>query len=203
MLVDSESLNERGLNRVLQRFGVHLGPDTYRNSFHGLTNDAVADIVTSRWGVALPANFSDVLVPEERRAMLGELQAVSGVIGAVRAVIAAGVTVCVASNGPPEGIAHRLNLTRLYPWFEGRLFSAAHVARGKPYPDVFLHASKTMGFSPAECAVIEDSRVGVAAGLAAGMRVFAYDGRVGAGSRNIAGAVQFHDMNDLPVLLGL
>ena len=203
VLVDSESLNERGLTRVLQRFGVRLGPDTYRNTFHGLTNDAVANIVTSRWGVTLPANFSDVLVSEERRAMLGELRAVSGVAGVVRSVIAAGSEVCVASNGPPEAIALRLNLTGLYPWFEGKLFSAAHVARGKPFPDVFLYAAETMGLYLAECAVIEDSKVGVQAGLAAGMRVFAYDGGVGAGSRDLAAAVHFHDMNDLPALLGL
>ena len=203
VLVDSEPLNERGLTLVLERLGVRLGPDTYRNTFHGLTNDAVADIVTSRWGVTLPANFADVLVAEERRAMLGELEAVPGVAGAVRSVVAAGVAVCVASNGPPSAIELRLRLTGLYPWFDGRLFSAAQVARGKPYPDVFLCAAETMGFYSADCAVIEDSNVGIQAGLAAGMSVFAYDGGVGAGSSDVAGAVHFHDMNDLPALLGL
>ncbi len=202
VLVDSEPLNERGLALVLERFNVQLEPDTYRRTFHGLTNDAVADIVTSRWGVTLPANFADVLVPQERRTMLGELQAVPGVAGAVRSDVAAGVAVCVVSNGSPEAMAERLKLTRLYAWFEGHLFSSAQVARGKPYPDVFLLAAQTMGVPPSECVVIEDSEAGVAAGVAAGMRVFAYDS-VNAASVDQVGGVRFHDMDALPALIGL
>ena len=140
--------------------------------------------------------------PQERRTMLGELQAVPGVAGAVRSDVAAGVAVCVVSNGSPEAMAERLKLTRLYAWFEGHLFSSAQVARGKPYPDVFLLAAQTMGVPPSECVVIEDSEAGVAAGVAAGMRVFAYDSG-NAASVDQVGGVRFHDMDALPALIGL
>ena len=182
---------------------MRLEPDTYRRAFHGLTNKAVAEIVTSRWGVTLPANFSDELLPQERRAMLGELQAVPGVAGVVRTVADAGIAVCVASNGSLEAMSERLTLTRLYPWFEGHLFSAAQVSRGKPYPDVFLHAAETMGFSPADCVVVEDSEAGVAAGVAAGMRVFAYDCGADTISGDLARVVRFRDMKVLPALIGV
>ena len=56
----------------------------------------------------------------------------------------------------------------LMPFFEGRLFSATEVPRGKPAPDVFLFAAERMGAAPARTAVIEDSVNGVLAGCAAG-----------------------------------
>ena len=62
--------------------------------------------------------------------------------------------------------------------FEGRIFSVEDVLRGKPAPDLFLHAAASWGTRPARCAVVEDSVSGVQAALAAGMTVFAYAGGV-------------------------
>jgi beta-phosphoglucomutase-like phosphatase (HAD superfamily) len=50
------------------------------------------------------------------------------------------------------------------------------VARGKPAPDLFLHASAEMGYEPSGCIVVEDSPAGIEAAKAAGMRVFAFVG---------------------------
>ena len=50
------------------------------------------------------------------------------------------------------------------------------VARGKPAPDLFLHAAATLGYAPAACLVIEDSPAGITAAQAAGMRVVAFTG---------------------------
>jgi len=59
----------------------------------------------------------------------------------------------------------------------GRFFSVtitgSDIVRGKPQPDIFLHASAELGVEPKNCWVIEDSKPGIAAGLAAGMRVIA------------------------------
>ena len=57
--------------------------------------------------------------------------------------------------------------------FEGRLFSAAGLAHGKPHPDIYLHAASRLDVAPLHCLVIEDHPVGVAAGAAAGMTVVA------------------------------
>src|SRR5205823_13590298 len=51
--------------------------------------------------------------------------------------------------------------------------SCADVTRGKPAPDIFLRAAELLGVIPVECCVVEDSKPGVAAGLAAGMKVIA------------------------------
>ena len=76
-------------------------------------------------------------------------------------------------------MSHRyLGLTGLLDHFEGRLFSATEVSHGKPAPDLFLHAARTMGWEPSSCVVVEDSSYGVDAALAAGMQAIAYTGGV-------------------------
>ena len=78
----------------------------------------------------------------------------------------------VASGTQCEIIEAVLSLKDLRRFFRVVL-SSAEVARGKPAPDVFLRAAELLGVAPEDCWVIEDSRSGVAAGLAAGMRVIA------------------------------
>ena len=81
------------------------------------------------------------------------------------------------------------------------LFSAAGMARGKPHPDIFLHAAREMGAEPGSCAVVEDSPVGVQTGIAAGMTVFGYAALTDAHALSAAGAHVFTHMQELPTLL--
>ena len=68
-----------------------------------------------------------------------------------------------------------LGRTKLLPHFDGKLYSASDVSRGKPYPDVYLYAAKEMGcLEPGKCLVVEDSPLGVEGGVAAGMVVFGF-----------------------------
>jgi beta-phosphoglucomutase-like phosphatase (HAD superfamily) len=95
-----------------------------------------------------------------------------------------------------------LGKTGLFERFRGRIFSVDDVEKGKPAPDIFLHAAKEMGASPGRCAVVEDSVSGVNAGLAAGMTVFGFSGGVAsAESLSIGRSVVFDDMAELPALL--
>ena len=203
VLVDSEPLTTRAMQRSLARYGLRLDLDEIQARFHGVSNDQVRDTVLAHWGVQLPDDIADLIEEVESVAVEDGLPAIPGVADAVRSVVSAGMEVCVGSNGSPRAIEQRLKLTGLYDRFEGRLFSAAMVAHGKPHPDVFLHAAETMGFAPSECVVIEDSDAGVQAALSAGMRVLAY---VASPASDIAGSrdvERFADMASLPALLGI
>lgn len=79
---------------------------------------------------------------------------------------------CVASSSPLDWIQMGLDRFGIAGTFGGPIFSATvHVTRGKPHPDLFLHAAAEMRADPARTLVIEDSAAGVAAGRAAGMTV--------------------------------
>ncbi len=96
--------------------------------------------------------------------------------GVAEAVAAVGLPVCVASSSDPVRLRHSLTLTGLLPLFGDRVFSSAQVARGKPFPDLFLFAADRMGVEPSACLVIEDSVPGVTAARSAGMRVAGFTG---------------------------
>jgi HAD superfamily hydrolase (TIGR01509 family) len=134
-----------------------------------------------------------------RHAFEAELQPVAGIREALERI---SLPVCVASSSPPERLRYKLELTGLYERFAGRIFSASEVANGKPAPDLFLHAARQLGFDPAACVVVEDSRYGVQAARAAGMDVLGYAGGVTSGDV-LAGprTIVFDDMRLLPELL--
>ena len=121
----------------------------------------------------------------------------------IEALDAIAVPTCVASSGTHERIRFSLGLTGLLERFEDRIFSATDVERGKPAPDLFLHAARSLGVDPSRCAVVEDSPFGVAAARSAGMRAFGYAGGLTAAERlEGPGTIVFEDMRELPGLLG-
>jgi HAD superfamily hydrolase (TIGR01509 family) len=89
---------------------------------------------------------------------------------AAAAAIATRVPTAIASSAHPAVIRAAVAAAGLGSVF-ATIVSSDDVARGKPAPDVYLEAARRLGVAPAACLVIEDSRNGVLAGRAAGMRV--------------------------------
>jgi len=148
---------------------------------------------------ALPEDWDSEFQPLYRDAFAAELTPVPGVVEALDLIT---LPTCVASSSSHDKLRFTLGLTGLYERFAGRIFSAYDVARGKPAPDLFLHAASRMGVPPAACAVVEDSRYGVEAARAAGMRAFGFAGGLTpAAWLEGPGTVVFSDMRELPALL--
>lgn len=202
VLVDSVPLIERVIRDALEQHGLQFQPHE-EWPFHGLSNAHIVDEVTTRWGLTLPPDFSDVVNRIAWDVMERELRAIPGVTEVVSSLHNSHIRICVASSGSPDAIAHRLQLTGLYQWFEGRVFGVVDSTRPKPHPDVFLKAAETIGFLPSDCVVIEDSEAGVQAGQAAGMRVFMFTPESRSSNSKLDGVVQFTDMSFLSDLLGL
>ncbi|MEX2582128.1 MAG: HAD-IA family hydrolase, partial [Gemmatimonadota bacterium] len=150
-------------------------------------------------GRSLAHDWEAAFQPLYRSVFESELKPVDGIIEALDRI---DHRICVASSGAHEKMDLTLGLTGLRERFAGRIFSATDVARGKPAPDLFLHAAESMGADPASCVVVEDSALGVRAARAAGMRVFAYAGGVTPAAKLAGpGTVVFDDMRQLPALL--
>ena len=157
-------------------------------------------IIEERFGRRLPADLQARTLAAVVDAFERELVPIRGVADAIAALDR---PCCVASSSEPQRIRRSLELTGLLRYFEPHLFSATMVARGKPAPDIFLHAAREMGVSPARCIVIEDSVPGVIGARAAGMKVLGFrgGGHCAPGhdeNRRDAGAdVVFGEMRDL------
>jgi HAD superfamily hydrolase (TIGR01509 family) len=124
----------------------------------------LADIVASietRLGKPLPDRWLAQFEERRAEAFRKELKEVSGATHAVTAILASGVSICVASQARFEKSLLTLKLVGLLEYFVGNIFSASMVERGKPYPDLFLYAAKKMGHAPERCAVVEDTVLGI------------------------------------------
>ena len=97
-----------------------------------------------------------------------------------------------------------MSLTELDNLFPDEvLFSAYSVPRGKPHPDLFLHAAAAMAVEPSRCAVVEDTASGVTAAVSAGMRALGYVADSDEAALRRASAEIVRSLEELPLLLGL
>lgn len=199
VLVDSERIGVRIDVVVLARLGWTMTEADVIERFMGRTDEYMTSQIEAHLGRPLPADWEAPFRHLYREAFDAELKPVDGILEALDHIA---VETCVASSGTHERMRYTLGLTGLYDRFAGRIFSATDVVHGKPAPDLFLHAASRMGVSPGDCAVIEDSRYGVEAARAAGMRAFGYAGGLTPRHR-LEGpdTVVFEDMRELPRLL--
>jgi len=204
VLVDSEPLSNTVFSRALQREGLDWSVEETMRRLMGRSLKSCVEIIEGLLARQLPEDFVHRMQADTLQAFRdAPLQPVPGINEAIDALEAAGVKTCVASSGGFDKMEVSLGVTGLWARFEGRIFSAAQVKRGKPFPDLFLHAAIEMNEQPFDCIVVEDSVPGAQAARAAGMRVLGYAAaphtdRDALGS---AGAFLFNDMKQLPDLV--
>ncbi|MEV5594685.1 HAD family hydrolase [Streptomyces sp. NPDC052496] len=204
VLVDSEPIS----NTIMAGYLTELGhPTSYEESirdYMGAAMHRVHDLVKERTGQLLPEDFETTLHARVFEAFERELEPVAGVAEVLGKLTADGTPYCVASSGSHERIRVGHRKTGLAEWFEEEwIFSSQDVGKGKPAPDLFLHAAREMGVAPERCAVVEDSPLGVQAAVAAGMDVYGFTAMTPAEKLTEAGGVAglFACMADLPALL--
>jgi HAD superfamily hydrolase (TIGR01509 family) len=199
VLVDSERLSVRIEAQLLTEMGVPHSELDVVNAFMGRSAASGRTVLERLLGKARAAEFDARSTAEIHAAFDRELAPVPGIPEVLDWLRQPGWRTCVASSGSHRKMQRTLGRTGLYDFFRGRIFSATEVAEGKPAPDLFLHAARTMGMRPEVCAVVEDSVPGVQAGIAAGMRVFGFTGGLAPeGALEAAGAVVLECMTELP-----
>ena len=200
VLVDSEPIANRVFVEMLSELGVQTSLEDMYANFVGHPMSYCMQLVERRLGHAPPADFEARLQERTFSAFEAErLQAMPYIFEALDQI---SIATCVASSGEIQKMRFTLGITGLLSRFEGRLFSVTQVERGKPAPDIYLFAAKTMGVSPARCVVVEDSPVGAQAGLRAGMTVLGFAGHTSAQQLMDVGVQRtFAAMRDLPAIL--
>ena len=169
VIADSEVLANAVLAELVTDLGVPTTiEDSYRDYMGKRFHEMVAAIEKAV-GRTIPESFGELWHVRTLARFRRDLAPIAG----VREFIAKFVDLprCIASSSTPQRLAVSLEILEMTELFEGRVFSALNVARGKPHPDIFLHAAADVGVSPRECIIIEDSASGVIAGREAGSTV--------------------------------
>ncbi len=204
VLVDTETLANRRLAEWISEAGYPVTYDECRKRFCGRSLSSVQMELKSA-GVGIGDDFVERWYRELPNIFGSGVERIPHVETFIEAVKAAGIAHCVASSARVEKMLLTLGQTGLLPHFRDVLFSATMVQRGKPAPDLFLHAASAMGVAPVDCIVVEDSVAGTTAGVAAGMRVFSYHGDLHSDRSGLAeaGGTLFDDMRELAALVPL
>lgn len=204
VLLDSERISVELWTAIFGELGWRLSEREFAELFVGCNEHEWHAGVERGLGGRLEPGWDDVYRDRHHAAFSSALAPVPGIVDVLDRLDEQGVLYCVASNSSHEYLTRWLSHAGLWERVDGRVFSAQDVRRGKPEPDLYLLAARTLGAEPARCTVVEDSPFGVRAARAAGMRCLAFAGGVTAEHRLVGlGATVFHDMAELPPLLGL
>lgn len=206
VLVDSEPISIAVLREVIAGAGHEIDEAEAYRLFLGRSMTTISATVAERLGLCFTPEHLEAIRSQLFARFRAELRAIAGIRDALLTIPNQR---CVASSSRPERIRLSLEVAGLLDLLEPAIYSATMVKRGKPAPDLFLHAAREMAVEPSACIVVEDSPAGIEAAKAAGMRVFAFAGGSHAGPgalREAFAALEpdlvFDDMRQLPFLIG-
>ena len=205
VLVDSEPISIAVLCEVIADAGRQDDEETAYRLFLGRSMTTIRETLAEEFALSFTVEHLEKIRRQLFERFRSELRPISGIREALAALPHRR---CVASSSRPERIRLSLGIAGLLELLEPNIYSTTMVTRGKPAPDLFLHAANEMAAEPEACVVVEDSPAGIEAAKAAGMRVFAFAGgshaRAGglhAAFRALEPDLVFDDMRLLPSLL--
>lgn len=169
VLVDSEIISLSELNRSFESIGISLPWDVLVNDFLGKSNRSHLQFVEECTGQKPAPDFLDVWANRVYERFSSDLVVMPGTLALLDWLDEAGIPYCIASGSGMERIGLSLSLTGLEPYFETGVFDADCVMRGKPEPDIFLHAMDKMRVRPEHCLVVEDGLAGTIGARRAGI----------------------------------
>jgi HAD superfamily hydrolase (TIGR01509 family) len=175
VLVDSEAITCGALRDMLDENGWRLSLAECMAHFVGHTVRSRADLIERHTGKPLTDAFMDEFYRRRNIRLENEITLIDGALEAVQYWHAqCEGRIAVASGADRYKVEMMLQRVGLAQFFEGRIFSGHEMLRSKPFPDVYLAAAAHLQVDPARCLVVEDTPVGITAGVAAGATVWAY-----------------------------
>lgn len=175
VLIDSEMLSAESEVAFLKTLGHAFHVEDYLKKFIGLDSPSVHRALEKAVGQPFPKDFTTNLERHKVQAFSTKLHPL--LMDILMQEPLASFPKAVASNSTKDYIVEAMKTTGMEPLFpKEHIFTFEDVAKGKPAPDVYLLAARTMGVAPDDCLVVEDSPAGIQAALAANMSVIAYGG---------------------------
>ena len=171
VLIESEFVGNKHVADYLTAAGHPTTTEQAMARFMGLSGQNFIAAI-ERWiGGPLPPSFSAERAEEDARIMREGIDEVAGAVAFVRS-LPADLPRAIASSSSTRWIRRHLDHIGLSDGFGDHIYSGKeHVARGKPAPDLYLHAAAAIGVPIERCAILEDSSVGATGAVASGAYV--------------------------------
>lgn len=177
VLVDSETITCSALRDMLAASGWRMSLAECMDFFVGKTVRSEAATIEANTGMALTDAWMQAFYGERDRRLREHMALVDGALDLVsQAHDLCEGRIAVCSGADRHKLTLMLNQLGLSSFFKDRVFSGHELPRSKPFPDVYLAGAQALGVDATRCLVIEDSPVGVRAGVAAGATVWGFTG---------------------------
>lgn len=175
VLIDSEKVAQVKFMQLLADRGINIDEETCQKEFTGLTVEAIYSRLSSKFNFSTDEMYN--IENQIEQDLFLKVKPILGVEKLLQVLKDLNLSFCVASNSNPKRINNSLKAAGLLSHFiDENIFSYTMVDNGKPAPDLFWYAAKTLNYFPENCLVIEDSFSGIKAANAAGMRSIAFFG---------------------------
>ncbi|MEX0724217.1 MAG: HAD family phosphatase [Gracilimonas sp.] len=170
VIVHSNPAHKKVIREFCGRYGIEVSEEKFREKIYGRTNKdwvpavfgPLSDEKIQEYTDEKEQIFRDVFDPKEH--------VVPGIFEFLELLKNNGIKCVVATSAPAENADYILSELGIYSYFE-TVLNSSHVTKSKPHPEPYLKAARSVGKSPENCIVFEDSLSGVESGLAAGSKV--------------------------------
>ncbi|MCL1046751.1 HAD-IA family hydrolase [Shewanella electrodiphila] len=174
VVIDSEIISAQVLINELIPFGIKIDIDYVQRHFLGCNFKSVKQKLNLNFDLQLPDYFESQYRQKLVKKFATSLMTTSGFTEFVNQLE---IPYCIATSSSKTRTNKALEIVGLTHLFNStNIFTAEAVSNGKPAPDLFLHAAKSMKVNPENCLVIEDSFFGVSAAISAKMQIVHYIG---------------------------
>jgi HAD superfamily hydrolase (TIGR01509 family) len=171
VLLESEFEGNVQLAELLTDLGHRHTVEEAFEHYVGLAGPEFIHAIEQRIGTTLPPEFHERRKQQSIDALREGVAAVAGAVDFVRS-LPAGLPKAVASSSSTRWLHGHLRHLGLEDVFGSHVYSGReHVSRGKPAPDIYLHAAAQLQVPIAQCVILEDSEVGATGALASGAGV--------------------------------
>lgn len=175
VIADSEIASATSFSRALSEAGLPTSVEEATDHYCGLHRQQVLEAIAERWGERMPADMAERIAAQVAIAFEEGIEPVPGAVAFIASV--AHLPLAIASSSWTDYLRRHLGRFGLESHFGPHVYSGReHVTRGKPHPDIYLHAAVALGVAPHEAVILEDSPIGARAAVASGARVIGFAG---------------------------
>ena len=171
VLVDNMAYHKDSWFEFCRLYGFHMTDDLFRGFVSGRVSKEVLEYIFNR-----PLSTEEVNHYTEEKEELyrtiyrPHIKPTEGLVAFLDSLKSKQVAMAVGTSAPTSNIDFTLVTTGLKPYFD-KIVDASFVKKGKPDPEIYLKAAQLLNMPPQNCVVVEDSLLGIQAGINAGMKV--------------------------------
>ena len=175
VIADSEIVSARCFSQVLTQAGLHTTIEEAADLYTGLHREDTLRAMAAHWGDRTPPDLATRISTHADALFDAGIDPVPGAVDFIASAVH--LPLAIGSSSTSAYIRNHLGRFGLADRFGIHVYSGReHVTRGKPHPDIYLHAAAALGVDPREAVIIEDSPVGARAAVASGARVSGFTG---------------------------